>query len=104
MSKRSAELLISDIIEAIEKINRYVDAIDFDEFANNDLVQDAVSRNFTIIGEAANRLPLEFKEVNPSIDWVNIISFRNRVVHEYFWNRQPDHLENHSIGLNTFKI
>lgn len=88
MSKRSSELLISDIIEAIDKINRYVNNIDFDEFVKNDLVQDAVSRNFTVIGEAANRLPSEFRDMHASVDWVNIISFRNRVVHEYFGTDQ----------------
>lgn len=45
---------------------------------------DAVNRNFTIIGEAANRLPLEFTILHQNIDWINIISFRNRIVHEYF--------------------
>lgn len=29
---------------------------------------DAVIRNFEIIGEAANRLPDEFKKLHPSVD------------------------------------
>ncbi len=45
---------------------------------------DAVIRNFEIIGEAANRLPEEFKESFWEIDWHRIRGFRNRIVHNYF--------------------
>ncbi len=84
MSKRSAELLLSDIIDCIDKINQYTHNVSFNDFTGNDMLVDAVNRNFTVIGEAANRLPLEFKNKHASIDWINIISFRNRIVHEYF--------------------
>lgn len=84
MSKRSAELLLIDIIESIDKIIQYTNDVSFDAFVENDMILDAVNRNFTIIGEAANRLPVEFRENHRSVDWVNIISFRNRIVHEYF--------------------
>jgi uncharacterized protein with HEPN domain len=45
---------------------------------------DAVVRNFEIIGEAANRIDISFKESNPEIEWNRIRGFRNRIVHEYF--------------------
>jgi uncharacterized protein with HEPN domain len=45
---------------------------------------DAVIRNFEIIGEAANRLPEEFKDRFSEIDWHRIRGFRNRIVHDYF--------------------
>jgi uncharacterized protein with HEPN domain len=45
---------------------------------------DAVIRNFEVIGEAANRLPDEFKEQHAQIDWHRIRGFRNRIVHHYF--------------------
>lgn len=53
-------------------------------FISNDLVKDAVARNFEIIGEAANKLDSDFKVKNSQIDWLRIIGFRNRIVHEYF--------------------
>jgi uncharacterized protein with HEPN domain len=46
--------------------------------------RDAVIRNFEIIGEAANRLPQQFRDENESIDWFRIRGFRNRIVHDYF--------------------
>lgn len=84
MSKRSFEILLDDMIESIDKIERYTVGLTFTNFIENEIVVDAVNRNFTIIGEAANRLPLEFTQTHSDIDWTNIISFRNRIVHEYF--------------------
>ncbi|WP_346317377.1 DUF86 domain-containing protein [Chitinophaga sp. YIM B06452] len=84
MSKRKPELLIEDIIESGNKILTYSRSMSFEEFVKNDMVVDAVIRNFEIIGEAANRLPDEFKENHPDIDWHRIRGFRNRIVHDYF--------------------
>ncbi len=84
MSKRQPELLIEDIIESGNKILNYTAGLSFDGFIKNDMAVDAVIRNFEIIGEAANRLPVEFKEANPDIDWQRIKGFRNRIVHDYF--------------------
>lgn len=36
---------------------------------------DAVIRNFEIVGEAANRLPEDFKDGFPNIDWHRIRGF-----------------------------
>ena len=55
----------------------------FEEFLSDPRTVDAVIRNFEIIGEAANRLPEEFKEKHSSIDWNRIRGFRNRIVHDY---------------------
>jgi len=84
MSKRdSHELLIDDIIECGDKILRYTHNMSYDDFASNDLVLDAVIRNFEIIGEAANRLSDDFKDLYPTIEWHRIRGFRNRIVHDY---------------------
>ena len=83
MSKREPNLLIGDILDSAHKILYYTKDLSFDEFVNNSLVIDAVIRNFEIIGEAANRLPEEFKEKYPSIDWHRLRGFRNRIVHDY---------------------
>jgi uncharacterized protein with HEPN domain len=46
--------------------------------------QDAVVRNLEIIGEAANRLPQEFKVRHADIEWPKIVGLRHRIVHDYF--------------------
>ncbi len=84
MSDRNSKLLISDIIESIEKINRYTQGLNFDNFLKEEIIIDAVIRNFTIIGEATARLPKIFKSGNKNIPWVKIKNFRNLLTHEYF--------------------
>lgn len=83
MSKRDPKLLLEDILEAAAKIKLYTSDYSFDSFSNDSKTIDAVIRNFEIIGEAANRIPVDFKEKHESIEWFRIIGFRNRIVHDY---------------------
>ncbi len=84
MSNRSSELLIEDILCAVEKIQRHVAGMTFEEFTLDEKTLDAVVRNFEIIGEAANRLQIDFRNQRPNVDWDRIRGFRNRIVHDYF--------------------
>ena len=84
MSKREVKLYIEDIKSSIEKIESYIEGLDFDEFAKDNMVVDAIVRNLTIIGEAAKNIPKEIKEKNPDISWNEAIGMRNKVAHEYF--------------------
>ena len=49
---------IEHMLRAIERIESYVHDLDQAAFERNTLVQDAVIRNFEIIGEVANRFSL----------------------------------------------
>jgi uncharacterized protein with HEPN domain len=84
MSKREPILLVEDIIDSASKILDYTKNLSFEEFTNDGKTIDAVIRNFEIIGEAANRLPEDFKDKHSNIDWHRIRGFRNRIVHDYF--------------------
>jgi len=70
---------ISDSIEAIESY--VVDGRD--RFMRERLIQDAVIRNFEIIGEAANQLSAELRG-QAGLPWSRIIAFRNRLIHGYW--------------------
>ena len=84
MSKRPVELLVEDIWEAVEKAERYTGNITSETFLSDSKTADAVVRNLGIIGEAASRLPDDFKKKHPEIEWVKIVGLRHRIVHEYF--------------------
>ena len=43
----------------------------------------ALVRLVEIVGEAANRLPIEDQSRYPSIPWKEIVGMRNRLVHGY---------------------
>jgi uncharacterized protein with HEPN domain len=84
MSRRDPQLLVADMLEAAKKILEYTYGLLFDDFMSDSKTIDAVVRNFEIIGEAATRLPPEFKTLHDSIPWRKISGLRNRLIHDYF--------------------
>jgi uncharacterized protein with HEPN domain len=82
--KRTYTLYLRDILEAIERIESYVEGKTFEQFAKNTLVIDAVVRNFEIIGEATKHIPAGVKEENPRIQWKDMAGMRDKLAHEYF--------------------
>lgn len=53
-------------------------------FQKNSLVEDAVVRNFEIIGEASKHIPEEIKSQYPDIPWKEMAGMRDKIIHEYF--------------------
>jgi len=86
MSKENRDyvLYLEDILDALEKIENYTKDISFAEFSNNDMVVDAVIRNFEVIGEATKNVPEEIKEKYPEVEWREATGFRNVLIHDYF--------------------
>jgi len=84
MSKRDPRLFLTDILEAIEKIERYTAGLSFDQFEANEMVLDAVVRNLEIVGEAARYIPPTLRERYTQIEWSRVVGFRNVVIHAYF--------------------
>lgn len=83
MSKWDSNLLLTDILESIHKIRLYTQGIELKEFLSDEKTQDAVIRNFGIIGEAASRIPEETKNNNSNVNWQRLRGFRNRIIHDY---------------------
>jgi uncharacterized protein with HEPN domain len=84
MSKRDVRLFLSDMLEAIEKIERYTAGLSFEGFERSDMAVDAVVRNLEIIGEAARHISPDLREQYAAVDWTRVVGFRNVVIHEYF--------------------
>jgi len=84
MFKRNWKLFLEDILECIERVERYIEEKKFEIFRSDSKTIDAVIRNLEIIGEAARNIPEDVKEENSSIPWQDIIDFRNRITHGYF--------------------
>ncbi|MEO0564193.1 MAG: HepT-like ribonuclease domain-containing protein, partial [Chloroflexota bacterium] len=52
-------------------------------FHNDPKTQDAVVRNFEIIGEVVKRLPAELLSQQSQIPWRAIAGFRDVLIHDY---------------------
>ena len=78
---------LNHILEAIELIEEYVSELDEMAFLGNKLVQDAVIRNFEVIGEASNNIEKRFPEfvaAHPELPLASAYQMRNAVAHGYF--------------------
>jgi len=81
---RDAQLYIADVVAAGEAILRYTDHVTFQAFAANDEKRAAVERQLFIIGEAAARLPDEWKQRLPDVPWRKLVGLRNLLAHGYW--------------------
>ena len=72
-----------DIIEAIERIERYA-ARGREAFDRDELLQTWVVHHIQIVGEAVRKLSDALRSEHSEIPWAEIIGTRNIVVHDYF--------------------
>ena len=84
MSHRSWKFWFEDIIEALDRIFRYVKDLDYDGWIKDQKTIDAVIRNLEIIGEAAANVPHEIQDLYADIPWYQMKGMRNILIHEYF--------------------
>jgi len=84
MSKRDWKLFVEDILECVQKIEKYVQDMELEDFKESDITIDAVLRNLEIIGEAARNIDINIRKQYNDIPWQDIVDFRNRITHGYF--------------------
>jgi uncharacterized protein with HEPN domain len=72
-----------DVLEAIEKIERYASR-GRKEFDGDELIQTWIVHHMQIIGEACRSLSQAFRESHPEFPWGEIVGMRNVLVHRYF--------------------
>jgi len=97
---------VNHMINAITKIFSYTENLSYDEFYKQDMVQDAVMKNFEIIGEASYHISKEFKAKCNDIEWKKIEGLRHVLVHDYYkvnpeilWNTKDNYLNDLQIDL-----
>ncbi len=81
---RSYLHFLSDIKEAAGKILEYTEGMTYEDFRTDGRTQDAVIRNFEVIGEATKNLPDDLRARYPAIEWRQVAGFRDIIAHGYF--------------------
>lgn len=78
---------LGHIVDAIDRPYRYVDGMTELAFLDDEKTQDAVVRNFEVLGEAAHNIEqfhTTFATAHSQIPWRLMYTMRNRVSHAYF--------------------
>ena len=82
--KRDYKLFIKDILESIERIDEFVEDINFDKFVQDDKTSSAVVRKIEIIGEATKNIPKHIRQRYKDVPWSDMAKMRDKITHFYF--------------------
>jgi len=88
---KNDNIFITHILKCIDSIFEYTKGMNEENFLQNQLVQDAVIRNFEVIGEATKNISEELKLKNQDIPWRKMAGMRDKLIHDY-------------IGVDIFSV
>ena len=74
---------LQHMLAAVDKLQRYLEGVDWEGFETDEILQDAVIRQLEILGEAANRVSEKTRGTVPGIPWSKVIGTRHRLSHGY---------------------
>jgi len=83
MSSRDPTLTLRQIVEFADEIAALLVSRVREDLDTNREFRRALERCVELIGEAATRLPEEWRASHPKIPWRQIIAMRNVMIHGY---------------------
>ena len=84
MKKRDYRDYIQDILDSIRESSRFIEGMEFEDFAEDKKTINAVVRSLEVIGEAAKKIPDSLREKYPLIPWKRMAGMRDKLIHEYW--------------------
>ena len=99
---------LQHMLDAVEKLQRYLEGVDWDGFEGDEILQDAVIRQLEILGEAASRVSDKTRSSVSGIPWPKVIGTRHRLIHGYLsvdvevvWHTASQHVPRLRSHLET---
>lgn len=82
--KRRDKDFLGDINEAMNLIGLYTKGLTYRKFLEDRKAQDAIVRNFEVIGEASKNITAAFKAKYPDVPWRKLAGLKDKLIHFYF--------------------
>lgn len=83
MTKHDSWVVLRHMRDALAAIIDYTSE-GREEFFQSRLIQDAVIRNFEVLGEAAKQVDSELRARHANVPWRRIAGLRDVLIHHYF--------------------
>jgi uncharacterized protein with HEPN domain len=80
---RDLRLYLEDMLTFAERALAYSRGLPQADWVADRMRYDATLRNLELIGEAASRVPVEWRDAWPELPWRQMIATRNRLIHAY---------------------
>ena len=81
--KKTDLVYLEDILGEIQRIEKFLGEMEFSDFVEDEKTIFAVCHALEIVGEAANRLSVEFRKVNRDFPVRQAVEMRNFLIHGY---------------------
>lgn len=82
--KKDNSIYVEHILECTKAILEYMDGKSKEDFLKERMLQDAVTRQIEIIGEATKNISQDFRNAHADIPWKQMAGMRDIIIHEYF--------------------
>ena len=82
--KKDYKQYFIDILDSINKIDKFLSGFTYESFKNDDKTQYAVVRALEIIGEASKKIPLDIRQLYADVPWREMTGMRDILIHDYF--------------------
>lgn len=72
------------ILDEIVFLESNLKDLTYDEFISDETLIRAFARSLEIIGEAAKKIPDDYRKKHPDVEWKAMAGMRDKLIHDYF--------------------
>ena len=83
MSRLDLGVRLQHMLDAAREAGTLVSGRSRAEYDGDRTLRLAVVRLLEVVGEAAGRIPMDFRDSHPEIPWLGVVGLRNRLIHGY---------------------
>ena len=83
MAQPNDLVYLGHVMDAIDKIEEYIEGVDETKFKSTSLIQDGVIRQIEMTGEALRNVSREFRQKYSYLPWDDAIGMRDKLIHDY---------------------